>query len=252
MIRTILVDDEPLARKRLAKMLAPIPDVEIVDQAGDGPTAVEKIEAANPHLLLLDVQMPEMDGFEVIRMLQMDRPPAIIFVTAYDQYAIQAFEANALDYLLKPIRMARLEQAISRVRERLAAREGGMDRGTRTLPTLAERTRPFMQRLPVRAQKRILILNIEQVTSLRIDQGLVSASSVEGEFWTRYTSFGQLEDQLDPNTFMRVHRQSIVNLNHVREVNAFDNSTARLTLSCGRQVNVSRAHMRRLREALNL
>jgi DNA-binding LytR/AlgR family response regulator len=109
-----------------------------------------------------------------------------------------------------------------------------------------------LQRLPVRNRNRILIIGVEQITSLRVDHGLVFVSTAEGEYRTNYTNLGQIADQLDEEVFLRVHRQNIVNLNHIREINAFDNSTARLTLSCGRQVSVSRTQMKRLRQSLGL
>ncbi|HWP43805.1 MAG TPA: response regulator, partial [Blastocatellia bacterium] len=252
MIRTIIIDDEPLARNRLRKLLASFDDLEVIDEAAGGAEAIAKIEAHGPDLILLDVQMPDLDGFGVLRMIEGDALPAVIFVTAHDRYAVEAFEVSAIDYLLKPVRRNRLDQAISRAREKLR-KTAAPDRDlTRLLESVAARSKSYLQRLPVRAQGRILILSIEQITSFRIDKGLVYVTAAGGEYWTRYTTFGQLEDQLDPNTFLRVHRQAMVNLNHIREVAAYDNSTARLTLSCGRQVSVSRNHMKRLRQALDL
>ncbi|MEW6208655.1 MAG: response regulator [Acidobacteriota bacterium] len=250
MIETLIVDDESLARKRLARMLAAFDDVKIVGEAENGAEAVTRIEELRPALVLLDVQMPDLDGFAVLRMLDSNRLPLIVFVTAFDRYAIEAFEVNAIDYLLKPVRAKRLEQAIERAREKLASKgQASVD-----LKNLLQAIEPrrHLERLPVRSQRRILILGCDEITSLRIDHGLVFATTAQGEFRTSHTTFGQIEDRLNPDRFLRVHRQTIVNLDHVREVTEMDNSTARLTLSCGRQVSVSRAQMKKLREALNL
>jgi DNA-binding LytR/AlgR family response regulator len=250
MIETLIVDDEVLARKRLARMLSVFDDVKIVGEAENGAEAVARVEELHPALVLLDVQMPDLDGFGVLRMLDADRLPLIVFVTAFDRYAIDAFEVNAVDYLLKPVKANRLERAIERAREKLSSKDLASIDLKNLLQTIEPRR--HLERLPVRSQRRILIVSCDEITSLRIDHGLVFATTAQGEFRTSYTTFGQIEDRLDPKRFLRVHRQTIVNLNHVREVSEMDNSTARLTLSCGRQVSVSRAQMRKLREALNL
>jgi len=252
MIQTLIVDDEPLARQRLRRMLTPFADVEVVGEAENGPDAVLKVEATQPDLLLLDVQMPDLDGFGVLRMLDLEVLPLVIFVTAFDQYAVDAFEVNAIDYLLKPVRRERLERALTRVREKLGARGPAAARLGKFLQSASGPTREYLQRLPVRVKNRVLILPIDQITSLRIDQGLVHVTTAGGEFWTKYTTFTELEGQLDPKAFQRVHRQVVVNLNHVREVAAYDNNTAQITLSSGHQVQVSRSHMKQLRDVLDL
>jgi DNA-binding LytR/AlgR family response regulator len=252
MIRTLIVDDEPLARRRLRRMLGIFPDVSVVDEAENGPDAIVAIETVKPDLLFLDVQMPDLDGFGVLRMVDRANLPITVFVTAHDKYAIDAFEVNAIDYVLKPIKRERLDQAIVKVREKVAVRDIVSDKLSGFLESGSAQPKAYLRRLPVRAQGRVLILGIDEITSFRVDRGLVFVTTAEGEFWTKYTTFGQLEDQLDPNMFLRVHRQSIVNLNKVREVKAYDNNTARLALSCGHEVQVSRAQMKQLREALGL
>jgi len=256
MIRTLIVDDEELARKRLRRMLEPFDDLEIVGEAENGAEAVTKIESERPDLIFLDVQMPDLDGFGALKMIELERMPMVIFVTAFDQFAVNAFEVNAIDYLLKPVHRQRLEQAVAKAREKLASREKAASRDqagaqlTQFLKSLAPPSRAYLQRLPVRSQHRILILNVDQITSLRVDRGLVCATTSEGEFWTKYTALRELEELLDPQVWRRIHRQVIVNLNHVREINAFDNNTARLTLTGGQQVNVSRNHLPGLRQVL--
>lgn len=251
MMRVIIVDDEPLARERLCDMLAALNDITIVAEADGGVDAVVKIEEHKPDLLLLDVQMPELDGFGVLRMIELEKMPLVIFVTAYDEYAVEAFEVSAVDYLLKPIRRQRLELALAKAREKLARQVQAAEPITVLRQILARRPNSYLQRLPVRAQNRILILPVEQIVALKIEQGLVFVTTADGEYWTKYTTFTELENLLDPGIFMRIHRQAMVNINHVREVSEFDKHSARLTLTAGHQVTVSRSHIKKLRQALS-
>lgn len=234
----------------MRKMLSTFQDVEILDEAENGSDAIAKIEHHNPDLLFLDVLMPDINGFEVLKMMEVTQQPYVIFVTAFDQYAVDAFEANAIDYLLKPVSRERLETAVEKARQKLQTpqREIQIPEG---LLDLAQNSKSYVQRLPVRSQNRILVLNIDQVVALRIDRGLVYVNSAEGEYWTKYTTFSKLENLLDPKNFLRVHRQTMVNLNHIREINVFDNNTARVTLSNGQQVDVSRNYLKSLRQVLN-
>jgi DNA-binding LytR/AlgR family response regulator len=250
MIHTLIVDDERLARERLRDMLAVVADVEVIAEADSGADAVVKIEKYEPDLLFLDVRMPGMDGFETLRMVETKPLPLVIFLTAYDQYAVAAFEANAVDYLLKPARRRRLEQALDKAREKLASRRAGAGQLNALLQAVAQRPDSYLQRLPVRAQNRILILPVEQIALLRVDRGLVRVMTDEGEFRTQYATFTEMEGLLDPQVFLRIHRQIIVNLNHVREITNIDKHSARLTLRGGQQATVSRSHLKELREAI--
>jgi two-component system, LytTR family, response regulator len=252
MLRTLIVDDEPLARERLGDLLGGQPDVQIVGAADGGADAVQKLEALRPDLAFLDVQMPDLDGFGVLRMLEMDPLPLVIFVTAYDQYAVEAFEVSAVDYLLKPVRRERLDQALVKAREKVAARNTAGGQLHDLLRSVARRPAAYLQRLPVRMNRRILILPLDQVAALRIDRGQVCVTTAEGEYWTKYTTFTELENLLDPQVFMRIHRQAMINLNHVREVTAYDKHSARLALTTGQEVTVSRSYLKTLRRALNL
>jgi DNA-binding LytR/AlgR family response regulator len=252
MLRTLIVDDEPLARERLLDLLDGRPDVQIVGAAEGGADAVQKSETLRPDLVLLDVQMPDLDGFGVLRMLEVEPLPLVIFVTAYDQYAVEAFEVSAVDYLLKPVRRERLDQALARAREKAAARNAAGGQLNDLLRSVARRPGGYLRRLPVRMNRRILILPLDQVAALRIDRGLVCVTTAEGEYWTKYTTFTELESLLDPQMFMRIHRQAMINLNHVREVTAYDKHSARLTLTTGREVTVSRSYLKALRQALSL
>ena len=250
-IRSLIVDDEALARRRLERLLEPFPDIEVVGQVDCGTQAVLEIERLTPALAFLDIQMPDLDGFEVLSMLEAGALPEVVFVTAYDQYAIQAFEHAALDYLLKPVRPERLGQAVERVRRRLASPASGAEGLQELLRLNLNRSQEYLKRIPVRSRQSIRIVPIDQVAGLRLEDGLVYVQSVEGEFWSKYTTLSQVEGLLDPQCFMRVHRQYIVNLNHVREVQAFDNQTARLILSSGHRAQVSRSHMKGFRKVLD-
>ncbi|MDQ3012714.1 MAG: response regulator [Acidobacteriota bacterium] len=253
-IRTLIVDDEQLARSRMRRMLAAFDDLEIAGEAENGTAAVALIEAEQPDLLFLDVQMPDLNGFEVLRLIEPEsalaQMPLVVFVTAFDQYAINAFEVSAIDYLLKPVHRERLQLAVKKTREKLDARKQAGAQLTQFLQTQRPPVTGYLQRLPVRSNNRILMLSIEQVTSFKVDRGLVCVTTAEGEHWTKYTALTELEALLDPKVFQRIHRQVIVNLNHVREITAFDNNTARLTLTGGAQVQVSRSHIKELREVL--
>jgi len=218
--------------------------------AENGAEAVTKIESERPDLIFLDVQMPDLDGFGALSMIELERMPMVIFVTAFDQFAVNAFEVNAIDYLLKPVHRRRLEQAVAKAREKTSSHDHAGAQLTQFLKSFAPPTRSYLQRLPVRSQNRILILNVDQIMSLRVDRGLVCATTADGEFRTKYTALTELESLLDPQVFHRVHRQVIVNLNHIREINAFDNNTARLTLTGGQQAPVSRNYLPGLRQAL--
>ncbi|MEW6732094.1 MAG: response regulator [Acidobacteriota bacterium] len=250
-IRTLIVDDEPLARQRLRDLLSTRPDIEILAEAENGVQAVQKVESLLPELVFLDVQMPDIDGFGVLRLVQLEKMPLVIFVTAYEQYAVDAFEVNAIDYLLKPISRLRLEQALTRVRERLTS-HGTINKQLNTLlKNVNWQPTTYLQRLPVRSRNSILVLPLDQITSLRLNGGLVYATTAEGEFWTKYTTFTELENLLDPQCFLRIHRQVIVNIDHVREVTAYDKHSARLTLTGGLQVTVSRRHLKELWKTIN-
>jgi two-component system, LytTR family, response regulator len=250
-IRTLIVDDEELARRRLRRMLAAFAEVQISGEAANGAEAVARLEAEQLDLVFLDVQMPDLDGFGVLELVAVPSLPLVVFVTAFDQYAVNAFEVSAVDYLLKPVHRQRLEQTLGKVRERLSQPAAPQTQLTQLLQQLQRPHTGYLQRLPVRAQQRILILNVEQIIALRVEHGVVCAATAEGEFWTKYTALTELEAMLDPAVFQRVHRQVLVNLNHVREISAFDNNTARLTLTGGQQVNVSRNHLPELRRVLN-
>jgi len=210
-ISTLLVDDEALGRERLRTLLAAEPDIEITAECADGPAAVAAIRKYKPDLVFLDIQMPGMDGFEVLHSLGAKKLPAVVFVTAYDEHALRAFDARALDYLLKPASRARLRQALDRVRAQLASNSG--DAALRDL--LATRPR----RIGIRAGERIVYIAVEEIDWVEAAGNYVILHAGSENHIQRET-LGALESQLPPEHFLRVSRSAILNLRRVKELQA--------------------------------
>jgi two-component system LytT family response regulator len=245
-MRTLIVDDESPARERLKRLLADIKDVELVGEAEDGIQAVELIEREEPDLVLLDIQMPGLDGFGVLEALE--DPPSVIFVTAYDQYAIHAFEVNALDYLLKPFSRERLETAIQRAR---GAQAEGRDLSEQLAPLLENLTTQgrYLTRLAVRDRDRIRVLDAEDIDWIGVDQEQVFVHVGDKAYPIRRT-LAKLEARLDPALFFRAHRSAIVNLDRVKEIIPWFQGSHKLRLTTGAEVDLSRAQARALRKIL--
>ena len=248
-IRVLVVDDEKLARDRLAGFLATADDVTLVGQASDGVEALRMIEAEHPDVVFLDVQMPGMDGFEVLKALRAT-VPHIVFATAYDDYAIRAFEVGAVDYLLKPFARARVQDAVSRVRERLAGAQARPDLDS-LVARLEERRKIYVSQVPVYSGKRILIMPVTDVLWFGVEYRLVYAHTNERAFMTNYT-LRELEERLDPELFFRAHKSSLVNLRHVKEIVPWFGGRYKLVMRdpAGSEVALSRAQARELRERL--
>jgi DNA-binding LytR/AlgR family response regulator len=249
-IGTLIVDDEPLARERLKRLLSDIEGVELIGEAESGQQAVEMIEEQNPDLVLLDIQMPGLDGFEVIEALE--EPPPVIFVTAYDAYAIRAFEVNALDYLLKPFSQERLERAIYRAREELTEEQDFAQRLAPLLESLADQGQ-YATRLAVHDRRRgrdcIRVLDVDEVDWIDTEREEVFVHVGEETYPVRRT-LSELEARLDPARFFRAHRSAIVNLDRVQEIIPWFKGSHRLRLTTGAEVDLSRRRARALREIL--
>jgi two-component system LytT family response regulator/two-component system response regulator LytT len=248
-IRTLVVDDEKLARDRLDGFLADLADVEVVGQAGDGIQALEMIEQQRPDLIFLDVQMPGMDGFEVLKALR-PPPPHVVLATAYDEYAIRAFEVGALDYLLKPLARVRVAEAVARVRDRLASNRPAPALED-VLRRLEERRKVYVSQVPVHSGKRILVLPVADVLWFGVEYRLVYAHTHERAYMTNYT-LRELEERLDPEAFFRAHKSSLVNLAHVKEIVPWFGGRYKLVMrdQAGSEVPLSRAQARELRARL--
>jgi two-component system LytT family response regulator len=262
-LRTIIVDDEALARRGLRHRLGAIDDVDIVAEARNGREALQLIDEESPDLMFLDIQMPGMDGFDVLRALEPGRMPLIVFVTAFDDYAIQAFEAHALDYLLKPIDEERLAEALERVRESVERKAALRHRDSllrlvgqitgRTVSSVEDARRAGVERLKNKEPARLAIKDGGCTTWLRQDDidwidaaGDYMCVHSGGETHILRRTMKKLEQELDPSILQRVHRSTIVNVNRVREMHAHINGEYFLTLENGHTVKLSRSYKDKL------
>ena len=250
-LRALIVDDEPLARTGVAQLLDPVDEVTVVGEAADGAEAVRQIEAQAPDLVFLDVQMPEMSGLEVVRAVGVDAMPVTIFVTAYDEYAVDAFDAHALDYLLKPIDEDRFDEALDRARTRLE--EVDADALERRLEGLLRRyedegadedaaTGPEpLERFTVRARDRIYFVDPDDVQWIESEGDYVALHDGEDTHLVRKT-MKELEARLPADRFLRVHRSYIVNVDYVEELRPLDHGTYRLHMAAGTPLKTSRGY----------
>lgn len=248
-IRALIVDDEPLARKRLRRMLAAHPRFEIVGEAADGESARTAIESLNPDLVFLDIQMPGLSGLEVVARLE--RRPQIIFVTAHDDFAVRAFEERALDYLLKPVEPDRLARAVSRVAER-GTRPSEDPRIGQLLESLA-RSRPEFRKIPVRQGTKIVLVDTASAVFFRAEDKYTVLYTASAEHVLDRT-IDELERTLDPDVFLRIHRSVIVNINCVRELTALEGGRFAVSVvdERGSRLFASRSGVKVLRERLKL
>ena len=249
-IRAVIVDDEPLARRRIKRMLARDADVEVVGDCGNGKDAIAAIKTLNPNLLFLDVQMPEVDGFDVLESIGPKRLPFVIFVTAYDQYALRAFEVSAVDYLVKPFDRARFDKALARAKSRLAS-ERGNDFNQQTLALLEElKARSnHTERLLIKAGGRAFFLKTEEIDWIEAEGKYVRLHAGKESYLLR-EAIGSLEAQLDPKKFPRIHRSSIVNIERIRELQPWFHSEYRVILNDGTELMLSRSCRKRLGDLL--
>ena len=249
-IRTLVVDDEPIARARVLRLLSEEPDIDVVGECGDGPQAVTAISATSPDLIFLDVQLPEMDGFEVARTLQPDRMPAVVFVTAFDQYALRAFECHALDYLLKPFSAQRFKAALAHARQQLAQRQATTI-GRQLLDILPDmrQREPAVDRLVVKSSGRVYFVRIADIDWCEAAGNYVSLHVGTQCHLIRET-MSRLEAQLDARQFVRVHRSTIVNLDRIQELRSSFNGEHVLLLRDGTRLTLSRGYREGLQSRL--
>jgi len=255
-ITALIVDDEQPARDELAFLLKGFPDVEVVGQGKNGVEAVNLIRELNPHLVFLDVQMPGVDGFGVIKRLMEKklRLPYFVFATAYDHYAVQAFEVNALDYLLKPVARPRLEKALSKVRRMLETAESTHDKLDRLVQMMEQRPAAQKNKLVVKSAGRLFLVDSDDIVYASIEDGVISIVARDLEGQSNFRTVEELQSNLDPKTFWRVHRSYLVNVNRIKEVVPWFKSSYQLRMQDRKQteIPVSRAQTKKLRELLNL
>ncbi len=244
-LRVVIVDDMELARKRLVRQLSRHPDVQVIAECASGDEAVEVAQTRRPDLMFLDVQMPEKDGFDVVRKLGETHPPEIIFVTAYDQFALKAFDVHAADYLLKPFSAERLDVALARVRRKLAQCNGTIDPQIaelmRSLKGQAERAKPILLKFDGNA----ILIRQAEIDWVESAGNYVKVHAGKDGYMIRET-MADFEMRLDPQTFARIHRSTIVNVARVREIRPCISGNHQLILRDGRSVVMSRTYRQRL------
>ena len=245
-IRTVIVDDEELARDRIQTLLEMQPDVEVVGVCADGPSAVELIDRTQPDLVFLDVQMPGMDGFEVVENLERTKVPAIVFVTAHDAHALRAFEIHALDFLLKPFDQTRFEKALERARGRLTQpKETVLDSRLVTLLEELHEERKYSERLIVKSSGRVFFVRTEEIDWVEASGNYVKIHTKSDAHLLR-ESMKNMEAKLDPKTFVRIHRSAIVNIDHIKELEPWFHGEYIVILHDGTRLTASRVFSDRL------
>ena len=251
-IRTLIVDDEPLARERLAGLLAAEPDIEIAGQCRDGEEAVKAIIEQTPHLVFLDIQMPQLNGFEVIDAVGPERMPLVIFVTAHDRHALRAFEVRALDYLLKPFDRDRLRDALQRVRKQVEREDGG-EIGRRLLALMKDlrRDQPRTDRLVVKSGGRLFFLRADEIDWVEAAGNYVRLHVGSTSYLLRET-MNAIEGRLDPEKFFRIHRCRIVNMERIQELQPWLNGEYAVLLRTGTRLTLSRGYREKLQERLKV
>jgi two-component system, LytTR family, response regulator len=243
MIRTVLADDEVLARQKLRQILKEIEDVDIVGECATASETVELVKLVSPELLFLDICMPDMDGFDALNAISSNKCrslPQIVFVTANDRWAVRAFEVHALDYLLKPFTRERLSEAVQRARERLASMK---EFGSSDLQEPGGER--YTTRMVFKSRGRVLFLSIGDIRWVEAEENYVRIHTANESHLLRET-IGHLESRLDPRTFIRIHRSSIVNLQYVREVKHEANGDANVVLMSGEKISLSRSYRSRI------
>jgi two-component system LytT family response regulator len=251
-LRVVIADDERPARSFLAALLRSFDDVVIVAEAASGLEAVAAIERERPDLALLDLQMPELDGIGVVRRLK-KKGPLIAFVTAFDAYAIRAFELNAIDYLLKPVDKTRLRETLNRAQERLEHADIVTDQHGRldeAIATYESSLRSYLDRIPVRRRDDILILPVAQIASIVAEGELLHLTTLKNERHTITYRLRDLEARLDPNAFIRLSRGTLANIEGISRINVMPGGTHIALLSNGQKLQVSRLQSRIIRERL--
>lgn len=217
-IRVLIVDDEPLARHGLREVLELENDIVIAGECGDGDEAVSLVQKIRPDVLFLDIQMPETSGFDVVTNIPKDALPLVVFVTAYDEFALKAFTANALDYILKPYDAERIQTSLRRIREmlRLKQRAEYSERIKAVLNSYQQKDQ-FLQRIPIRHGGKISLVNVRDVVWIEAAADYINIHTAKEKHLTR-GSIGEIEQQLDPALFVRIHRSSIISIKHIREL----------------------------------
>ncbi len=246
-IRAVIADDEPPARERVRHLLREHTEIEIIAECGNGPDTVAAVKEHAPDLLFLDIQMPGLDGFGVLAALPQDKLPIVIFTTAYDQHALRAFDAHALDYLLKPFKPARFKDAVQRARDQLAAKQAGANTQN-LIDLLTRRAAPHLTRITAKTGDKVIFVKVRDIECIEAAGNYIVVHAGGQEHVLRET-LSDLESQLDPANFLRVSRSALVNLNHVKELQPMFKGDHAVILQSGRKVAMTRG-LREVEKAL--
>jgi two-component system LytT family response regulator len=234
----LVVDDEPIARQAIVRLLRDDPDVGELAECGDGPAAVQAIRSRSPDLVFLDIQMPAMNGMDVVRAIGAERMPATVFVTAFEQYAVRAFEANAVDYLVKPFSRERFAHALARVKARLAGGGGASARIMKALEALRRRD-DYLERIPVREGEHVVFVDVDDIVWIKASRNTVLIHLADRVHELRET-MATLAARLDPRRFARVHRSAIINVRRVQAIHPWFNGHHVVTMDTGQKLRMSR------------
>jgi two-component system, LytTR family, response regulator len=254
-IRTIIADDEHLARKKLRLLLGAEPAVQVVAECQDGQETIDAVRAQKPDLLLIDIRMPDLDGFQVLKEIAPDGVPVVVFTTAYDQFAIRAFEAHALDYLLKPFEAERLHQAIERARAELL-KFHNRDLTSRILQLLATDAEPRIEakqvddRMVVRAGGKVVFLDVKEIDWIEAAANYVKLIVGRDSYLLR-EGIGSIAERLDPDRFVRIHRSAIVNVRKIKELQPCDSGEYIAVLKNGKELSCSRGYRAELQRLIS-
>jgi two-component system, LytTR family, response regulator len=247
-IRAVIVDDEELARQVLREFIGAHPEIELIAECANGFEAVKIVTEQKPDLMFLDIQMPKLDGFEVLELI--GNNTAVVFVTAYDSYAIKAFEVHAVDYLLKPFDAERLRAAVARARARLDQERSGLGQDLANLVELLRTRSSYLERIALKSAGRISFVRVEELDCIEAEGNYVRLCLAGEEHLLRST-LSALEGRLDPNRFVRVHRSAIVNVERVQELRSSQHGEHAITLRSGRRLTLSRGYRDRLQTILD-
>ena len=250
-IRTLIVDDEPLARSKIRTFLTGEEDFEVVGECGSGTEAISAIEHQAPDLVFLDIQMPELDGFSVIEAIGASEMPTTVFVTAFDQYAVKAFDFHAVDYLLKPFDRARFREALSQIRRQLERTDtSSLNRQLVTLLEDLKKAETYAERLAVKTSSGVSFLRTEEIHWVDAAGNYVRLNTQDGENHLLRETLSALEKRLDPKRFVRVHRSTIVNVERIREIRAQSHGEHLIIMEQGQRLTLSRSYRDRVHDLI--
>lgn len=249
-VRVLIVDDEPLAREKIRRMLADDPEMEVIGECANGREAITAVQSLLPDLMLLDVEMPAFDGFAVLEALKSSHLPLVIFITAFDHYAVRAFKVHALDYLLKPFDRERFAAAIEHAKERLRqSRKEQLNERLLDLLKQIEISSKHLERIFIKTDERVFFLQTAEIDWIEAEGNYVRLHTTSKSYLLR-ESIGRLETQLDPGAFARIHRSTIVNLDRIKELQSWSHGEYRVILHNGTKLMLSRNYRDTLQEIL--